>query len=454
MRNARANTLIQPSSPALAKKTGGSLALAALLLGGLGIPSPAQTTIDTVAGEQGFTIPVSTSTPIVLMTSPGAMCDLHAEGEDGPEKSLTVYANLDGYLKFVAKATQESDDHRQVLLDCSDATGKVTRYPVSVRVASSPTADMPAPLAKAPTPQGATIRPALTEEEQQTLSNDELASRGYPERPDALASPDRYAFWRKRVSRSFTMLPPHHADSGKSHHVMQAAADSNVWSGYVSTSSPKSYSAVFGTWNVPELVAHYSSSPTYSLFWVGLDGFNLSDLVQAGTQQASIELFGVNYYVYSSWYEILPNEYAQFTELSPNPGDDMSVEVWICCGPGASPNVNGTEGWFTITDWTQNVEAINDQSLGGTVYSGSTVEWIMERPTINNSPTYLADYDYANMIPSADSTSQGWVSWDKLPNLTQLWLYNQDLVGEDNNQLSGAYNHGSADINYVWYNFH
>jgi len=308
-----------------------------------------------------------------------------------------------------------------------------------------------------PTPTGSTIRPALTEEEQQTLSDDELMSRGYPARPDALESPDRYARWQQQVSRSMTILPSQSVDSGKSHHVARAANDNIIWSGYVSDSSWHSYSKAEGDWHVPEVVEHYSSSPTYSVLWVGLDGYNDTDLLQAGTEQDSFESGGTNYYVYSSWYEVVPNEAMQYTQLNPNAGDYMTVEVWICCGSGNSPNVNGTYFEFTITDWTQNFQVglINPLSLGGTVYLGNTVEWIMERPTINGNLPYFADYDYADMAPFALSTSQGFVTWNKLPGLIQLWMYNFGAVGGgDNNQLSGAYNHGSGDINYVWYNFH
>jgi len=460
MKNASTTTLVHlQSSTTNSLKNGHSLlALTALLLCGLAIPTTAETTINKVAREQGFTIPANVTTPIVLKTSPGAVCDLHAEGEDGPEQSLTVYANVDGYVKFHARPLQEAEESSRVQLDCSDAKGKVTRYPVKVRAASSPTADMPAPtLSEMPTPTGSTVRPALSEQEQQTLSNEELVSRGYPERPDAVDSPDRYALWQKRVSRSITILPSQSADSGKSHHKAQAASDNVIWSGYVSDSSRHSYQAVSGTWHVPEVVEHYSSSPTYSVFWVGLDGYGDTDLLQAGTEQDSVESGGTNYYVYRSWYEIVPNEYMQYTQLNPNAGDDVMVEVWICCGSGNSPNVNGTYFEFTITDWTQNIEIelVNPLSLGGTVYNGNTVEWIMERPTINGSLPYFADYDYADMIPSADSTTLGWVSWNKLPDLIQLWMYNfGEVGGGDNNQLSGAYNHGSTDINYVWYNFH
>lgn len=453
MKNAFVQALFRQS---FAERTASSLlASTAMLLCGLAVPTTAQTAIDKLAPEQGFTIPVRVSTPIVLKASPGAICDLHAEGEEGPDRSLTVYANTDGYLKFHAKPQQESDEEQRIQLDCTDTTGRVTRYPLNVRAASSPTPDMPAPQTEVPAPKGSTIRPALAEEERETLSNDELVSRGYPERPDAVESPQHYALWLKHVSQPITVLPPHQGDSGKSHHVTRAALDLANWSGYISTSGAQSFVAVSGTWNVPELVAWYNSSPTYSDLWVGLDGWGSdADLVQAGTQSASINIFGTIYLAYSSWTEIVPNESGQFTDLYPNPGDSVTVQVWICCGPGNSPTTNGTWGAFSITDWTQGTGVTIYTPLDGTHYNGNTIEWIMERPLVNGSYAYLADYDYANMIPSGDSVTQGWVSWNKLPDLAQIWMYNENYVGDDNNQLSGAYNHGSADINYVWYNFH
>ena len=92
------------------------------------------------------------------------------------------------------------------------------------------------------------------------------------------------------------------------------------WSGYAETGT---FTGVTGTWTVPAVST--SSSATYSSAWIGVDGFNDSNLIQTGTEQ--------DYYSgsahYDAWWEILP---ASETEISPTtyavaPGDRMSASI-------------------------------------------------------------------------------------------------------------------------------
>src|SRR5690348_216755 len=55
---------------------------------------------------------------------------------------------------------------------------------------------------------------------------------------------------------------------------------SSNWSGYAVTGS--TYSSVTAKWTVPSVAA--SRKATYSSDWVGIDGFNNSDLIQTGTE--------------------------------------------------------------------------------------------------------------------------------------------------------------------------
>ena len=69
------------------------------------------------------------------------------------------------------------------------------------------------------------------------------------------------------------------------------------WSGYAETGT---YTGVTGTWTIPTVAV--STSATYSSAWVGVDGFNDSNLIQTGTEE--------DYYSgaahYNAWWEILP----------------------------------------------------------------------------------------------------------------------------------------------------
>jgi hypothetical protein len=452
-------------------KATGPIFLSALLLCSLAVPTTAQT-ISRTAAERGFTVAPNVSTPIVLKSTPDAPCDLHADGGGENAHVLRFYANGDGYLKVHAKGIQESEDGVHVQLDCIE-NGAITRYPLHLRASSSPTKDMPAPLSVMPTPEGSKILPALTEADALQLSDDVLAERGYPIRPDSVSSPDRYAKWLDRVSRRMTLVPSHMVSRSDISHqtaVTQAGVTAGYnWSGYIAEHANRSYSAVAGNWNVPEIVQAEGNHSTFSAFWVGLDGApQQGDLVQAGTEQDCLDIAGFGYLAdYSAWTELLPNQLSeQDVSLSPNPGDRMGVEVWISTGGGA-PNANGAYAAFRIDDVTQNQStgAIYTP-LGSTYYHGSEAEWIMERPCLQlasgttNCAQFaeLSDYDHAQMLEAtALATGGSWKVYSSIET-EEMWLYNGDYNGDDNNLLSEGmpdiYADSATDIYFQFLYFH
>src|SRR6202051_4513047 len=56
---------------------------------------------------------------------------------------------------------------------------------------------------------------------------------------------------------------------------------SSNWSGYAITGGP--FTSVTGSWVVPAVAK--TRHATYSSSWAGIDGFNNSNLIQAGTEQ-------------------------------------------------------------------------------------------------------------------------------------------------------------------------
>jgi hypothetical protein len=352
-----------------------------------------------VQPEQGFTIPLNARTPIVLKTAPDAACDLHAQGASA--HSLKLYANGDGYVKVQVTPSQDSQADARLQLDCT-AAGQVATYPLRLRTGASPTADMPAPQSVMPTPQGSQILPALTAADAQQLSDADLMRLGYATRPDVVASPEAYAKWLDHVSQPLTLLPAHLVSHANIRHQpigVQASTESQDdpnWSGYVADYGGRSYEAVHGEWNVPEVVANDPGNSTSSALWVGLDGYSgYNDLAQAGTEQDSSLFYGIGYVAgYSAWTELLPNQPTeQGVSLSPNPGDEMEVEVWIGAQGGAV-NQNGQYANASIIDWTQHNSVLISTPLSGTYFYGATAEWIMERPFNNgyNGYTLLSDF--------------------------------------------------------------
>ena len=186
----------------------GLLMLTALLLGGLALPASAQNhPVARVSPEKHLTIPPDVSTPVVLQTEPDAACALHDAGVSDPSQTMRLYGNIEGYVRFHFTPKQDIQD-AHLELDCATQDA-VTTHPLHLRIAASPTADMPAPESSVPTPAGSKILPALTDEAARQLSDQEVLAQGYPPRPNAAESPEAYANWLGRFSRPITLLPPH-----------------------------------------------------------------------------------------------------------------------------------------------------------------------------------------------------------------------------------------------------
>jgi hypothetical protein len=460
-------TLNQLSTQAELKHTFGMLSLAALLSCSLAVPSTAQT-ISRIATQRAFTVAPKVSSPIVLRSTPDAACDLHAEDVSDKAHTLRFYANADGYLKIHVRPKGEAEDGIDVQLDCTE-NGEIVRYPLHVRASATPTEDMPAPQSVMPMPKGSTILPALTEAEAPLLSDDELVDRGYPIRPDAKSAPDKYAQWLEHVSRPMTLVPSHRVSRSDIQHLTQdivAGPGSAVsWSGYVANHGARSYSAASGNWNVPEIFYCEKNNNTQSSMWIGLDGYGLTDLEQDGTEQDCLDIEPFGYFTdYYTWTEVLPGESSQDAGLSPNPGDRMSVEVWISTGSG-SPNANGPYAAFRIVDETQGQSTGAIYTPLAAYYKGSSAEWIVERPcdTFDFSTSTcsqfaeLSNYNYAEMLePGALQTTGSWPDYHSIANV-QLWMYNEHTNGDDDNELSMAIPESSKDLSniyYQWFNYH
>ena len=423
------------------KNSSGLITLAAVLLCGL----TASASNPKVVAEQGFTITPNAETAIVLKTQPDAACDLHAVGTSD-SRSMRFYANGDGYVKIHANAREGMEG--RVQLDCS-SNGKVVSYPLHLLVSSSPAADMPAPQSHVPTPKGSKVRPGLIEAQAQSLTDDELMNLGYPERPDVLIAPDQYAKWLDHVSRPMTVLPQHLVSTNVT--ASPGSYTSSNWSGLEAHSTTKrKYSAVTATWSVPPiLIGDPSGNPTYSAFWIGLDGDRTKDLVQAGTEQDAQEIWGILFTNYYAWSELLPNQPTEQGVFGVNAGDEIQVEVWIGTGSGA-PNPSGKYGSFRIIDWTQSNESVFYVPLAGTYYNGTEAEWIMERPTVGGSLPELSSYFPATMVYATVLQVKGtkWIPCGTAAN-RNISMYH----GKDELSVALWLGTGTQEINFLWINF-
>jgi hypothetical protein len=157
------------------------------------------------------------------------------------------------------------------------------------------------------------------------------------------------------------------------------------WSGYAETGT---YTGVSATWTVPTVTA--STSATYSSAWIGVDGFNNSDLIQTGTEE--------DYYSgaahYNAWWEILPaSETALPASYPIGAGDRMSASIY-------ETSSTVTTGFFfrrttehvwdiTISDTTRGWSYTTKQAYNG---PGTSAEWVVEAPEIGNKIATLAHY--------------------------------------------------------------
>ena len=146
------------------------------------------------------------------------------------------------------------------------------------------------------------------------------------------------------------------------------------WSGYALTGS--NFSNVVGTWKVPSVLTPTTMKrkARYSSSWVGIDGYNNSHLIQAGTEQDWVH--GTK--IYQAWWEILPAPETPIPSLTIHPGDAMSVSI--------------TEGASAM--WTIQVSDTTTNKTFSVVrsYLGprTSAEWIHEAPTIGRHVALLA----------------------------------------------------------------
>ncbi len=150
--------------------------------------------------------------------------------------------------------------------------------------------------------------------------------------------------------------------------------ESSNWSGYVVTGS--TYSSAAATWVQP--TATCSSASTVSGTWVGLDGYDDSNVEQTGTIAGCQD--GVP--DYAAWYETYPSPPVYFGNPV-QPGDVMEASV-----------VANTLTSFTMTiiDSTRGWTETSTQKVQGAARTSAEV--IVEAPCCKPSgkPLPLADF--------------------------------------------------------------
>jgi Peptidase A4 family len=249
----------------------------------------------------------------------------------------------------------------------------------------------------------------------------DLASRGYPPRPDPVATPDAYARWLARVSKTTTLID---SPTVSVPDIVPGTFATTNWSGAdIHNSVGTKYNLASGEFQVPNIESHgweQSVVEEETVSWVGLDGCGQSstDLMQSGVDQyvwisntanpPNYAPVAVAYNAWAAWigtpspYRAIPSSaYPVYV------GDYTTVTVWVGNSQGVS-SLTGGFMWFDIYDDQQDFDyrqCIGPSSsctynTSSPTFVGDCAEWIEERPGHGSScqpnGTNCSHYDLAN----------------------------------------------------------
>ena len=257
-----------------------------------------------------------------------------------------------------------------------------------------------------------------------TATDAELDQYGFAPRPSADLGEAVMKSWQHRATLQ-TRLVPQLQLSNKFHSPARITnpikttsgvieGSSENWSGYVITDPANPFvkprSQIEARFIVPKAAPGCASkADTYSSAnWVGIDGAFSNDVFQAGTETDLNCDSGPTSYAWIEWF---PNSEIRVTNLEVAPGDAMSISAFI-----------GLDNRKHLT--IDNLTTRKSVSLAmtpppGTNLVGNSIEWIVERPTLNN----VALSKLTNYVLNPWTDISG-VSFEHLPGPPTIYLPN------------------------------
>jgi hypothetical protein len=264
-------------------------------------------------------------------------------------------------------------------------------------------------------------------------ADEELATYGFPPRPDKQNDAAHYAMWAKAMAAAKTRwngelrhtgaysrpARPAHPPAGAEGSAGAVAGPQNEyslnWSGFVNTNtltkynSKSSFYIVYSYFNVPWVSQPSGSCDggwDWEVSWNGIDGYqDQYALLQGGSSSEAYCSGGNRSYEYYAWIEWWPS-YDILEEFYVNPGDDMYVATY---------DTSATQGYVYLADVTQGIYATYGiQPLPGQPgLIGNSAEYIVERPWGRAGGYYpLANYVWDFWANSDGYTFTG---FDKSP---------------------------------------
>lgn len=152
------------------------------------------------------------------------------------------------------------------------------------------------------------------------------------------------------------------------------------WAGYIiskyASDQEIEVTSIEARWTVPQV--NISSGDGYSSMWVGIGGQTDKSLIQLGTEHDSIS----GQEIYSTWYELLPNYAVKITSMQISPGDSIFASITL--------TDSYSHRWNMHLSDVSNGQTFNLQVVYNSTRSSG--EWIIERPTISNQISTLANF--------------------------------------------------------------
>jgi hypothetical protein len=349
-----------------------------------------------------LTLILGTATTISIRTAPNGVCDYRWQGVDS---SQILLADDDGIARVsieVQDLPAGADATGTVVLACNSESQR-DNFRIELRwvlPGGKPTSSsdlvvigdlqMPSDLAKQ--------RPPLTGDPS-LISQEELVRLGYPPRPDPVTSPAEYADWLTAAAMPLQIVSGKTMEMpGHYHSPTNATGTSDIWSGFVLSQAGVTYQQASSRWRVPTLSSTgLSCGLQYrSSLWAGIDGWGTNDLIQDGTAHTMWIMYahGICFATttYYAWVEYYPNAEVRVSSLAVAAGDLVQATAWSGDVNG-NPSATGDYGWFNLVNVTRGTTySGNIARPSGTTFVGRSAEWIMERPTVNSTVAWLANY--------------------------------------------------------------
>lgn len=211
-----------------------------------------------------------------------------------------------------------------------------------------------------------------------TASNARLRKYGFPVRPTNPAAKQRWMLEMTRWKGS-TPTPKFLVET----RAQSDTEDSPNWSGYVVSSASGTYHSAEAWYNEPKFYPSVCSSSAETT-WAGIGGWDNTALGQIGTS------FGVpGIASHQAFWEVWPD-----VNMMPIAGNTAEVGYEM---DAAVIRISNGYSFYIYNYYTGKTSAFNEPIND---YSGDSAEAIAERPKINNTLSYLSNFQTMTFVNS------------------------------------------------------